>query len=115
MGAPLRGIDIKLGKSPGGNAAGRAITDSAGNFTFGVVPAGSYTITLSISEPIDVAVRGAATGAINRSFNQAADASARVSSAATIDLQSDGKTPLSGSVNRGSGRGLQAQISEIKS
>ncbi len=45
-GAPLKGIDVKLGRNPGGGAAARATTDSNGDVDFGVLPAGSYTITL---------------------------------------------------------------------
>jgi hypothetical protein len=45
-GTPLKGIDVKLGKNPGGNAAARATTDSNGNADFGVVPPGSYSLTI---------------------------------------------------------------------
>jgi hypothetical protein len=45
-GAPIRGVDVKLGSNPGGNAAARATTDSNGNADFGVVPPGSYSLTV---------------------------------------------------------------------
>jgi hypothetical protein len=46
-GAPLKGVDVKLGRSPGGGAAARTITtDANGKVTFGVLPKGLYTITL---------------------------------------------------------------------
>ena len=46
-GAPLKGVDVKLGKNPGGGAAARTFTtDANGKVTFGVLPKGSYTITL---------------------------------------------------------------------
>jgi hypothetical protein len=44
-GAPLKGVDVKLGKNPGGSPAART-TDANGKVTFGVLPKGSYTITL---------------------------------------------------------------------
>jgi len=49
-GTPLKGIDVKLGKNPGGNAAARTTTDSDGNFKFPVLPVGSYSLTLSRSK-----------------------------------------------------------------
>jgi hypothetical protein len=38
MGAPLKGVDVKLGKNPGGNAAARTITDNTGHYTFNNIP-----------------------------------------------------------------------------
>ena len=49
-GAPLKGVDVKLGKNPGGSPAARAATDDKGKFNLGVVPAGSYILTLSFTE-----------------------------------------------------------------
>ncbi len=49
-GAPLKGVDVKLGKNPGGSPAARTTTDGGGNFTFGVVPAGDYILTLEIKK-----------------------------------------------------------------
>src|ERR1700678_3711159 len=42
-GAPLKGIDVKLGKNPGGGCAART-TDSSGKADFGVWPKGNYTL-----------------------------------------------------------------------
>jgi hypothetical protein len=49
-GAPLKGVDVKLGKNPGGSPAARATTNSKGEFSLGVVPAGSYILTLDFPE-----------------------------------------------------------------
>ncbi len=47
-GAPLKGIDVKLGKNPGGGCAARTTSDSAGNYSFGHVNLGSYRIYVDI-------------------------------------------------------------------
>jgi len=44
-GAPLKGIDVKLGKNPGGGCAART-TNDAGKANFGVWPKGNYTLSL---------------------------------------------------------------------
>ena len=49
-GAPLKGVDVKLGKNPGGSPAARTTTDADGNFTFTGVPAGDYILTLEIKK-----------------------------------------------------------------
>jgi hypothetical protein len=45
-GSPLKGIDVKLGKNPGGGCAART-TDAHGNANFGVWPKGEYTLDFS--------------------------------------------------------------------
>lgn len=50
QGAPLKGVDVKLGKNPGGGAAARTTTDEDGNFTFAVVPAGEYILTVELKK-----------------------------------------------------------------
>jgi hypothetical protein len=45
-GSPLKGIDVKLGKNPGGGCAART-TDANGNANFGVWPKGDYTLDFS--------------------------------------------------------------------
>ena len=71
MGAPLKGVDVKLGKSPGGGAAART-TDDRGAFNFGVVPKGTYVLTASlhgspgIALPAQALQRGTAASARRR-------------------------------------------------
>ncbi len=45
-GAPLKGIDVKLGKNPGGGCATRT-TDGSGKANFGTWPKGNYTLSLA--------------------------------------------------------------------
>jgi len=42
-GVPLKGVDVKLGKNPGGGCAART-TDAGGKADFGVWPKGNYTL-----------------------------------------------------------------------
>jgi hypothetical protein len=53
-GAPLKGIDVKLGKNPGGGCAART-TDAGGKADFGVWPKGNYTLEFApvVSSPVD--------------------------------------------------------------
>lgn len=128
-GAPLKGVDVKLGKNPGGSPAARTTTDSKGKFNLGVVPAGSYILTLDFPEepkqqgtgssstkekgPSAVNVKlalitidGAVAGVIVRgwdpkskkSFEPAAQSTAKTMDQEKIILESDGKTALTGIV-----------------
>jgi hypothetical protein len=47
-GSPLKGIDVKLGKNPGGGCAART-TDANGKADFGVWPKGNYTLEFAPS------------------------------------------------------------------
>lgn len=62
-GAPLKGIDVKLGKNPGGGCAART-TDANGQADFGVWPKGDYTLEFtaatqpaSYKDPEDMTTR----------------------------------------------------------
>ncbi len=59
-GAPLKGVDVKLGRNPGGTAAARTTTDEKGAFTFGEVAPGSYTLTFEL--PASTALAGGTAG-----------------------------------------------------
>jgi len=48
FGSPLKGIDVKLGKSPGGGCSARTTADANGNYSFTNVPLGSYNIYVDI-------------------------------------------------------------------
>jgi hypothetical protein len=95
-GAPLKGIDVKLGKNPGGGCAART-TDEGGKANFGVWPKGNYTLSFESSaspnaggqsarstqnavakgatpvpSKLHVAITGAAGGKIERDVDAAA-------------------------------------------
>lgn len=46
-GAPLKGVDVKLGKNPGGSPAART-TDAGGKASFGVLEKGSYYVMVAL-------------------------------------------------------------------
>lgn len=48
MGSPLKGIDVKLGKNPGGGCAARTTADTSGFYQFNNVPNGAYSIYVDI-------------------------------------------------------------------
>jgi len=62
-GSPLKGIDVKLGKNPGGGCAART-TDAGGKADFGVWPKGNYTLSFFKSQTATEASSGKATGRI---------------------------------------------------
>ena len=118
-GAPLKGVDVKLGKNPGGSPAART-TDSKGKFDFGVVPAGSYYLVLDLPEATmkekgpsavnvklaRVSVEGAVGGPIKtgwdfqhkETFALSGQATAKTTGQTKIILESNGHDPLTGIV-----------------
>ena len=116
QGAPLKGVDVKLGKAPGGQIASRTV-DSDGKFDFGVLPAGSYYLTFSPHEklkghtpennsvkPFMVVINGAKGGMIRqawdlkagRVFDPSAKSASKPEGPEQISLESDGVHPLTG-------------------
>ncbi len=53
-GGPLKGVDVKLGKNPGGGIQARTMTDSTGYYEFDSLPIGGYIIYVDIPNlPMD--------------------------------------------------------------
>jgi hypothetical protein len=118
-GAPLKGVDVKLGKNPGGSPAART-TDSKGKFDFGVMPAGSYYLVVELPEATmkekgpsavnvklaRVSVEGAAGGPIKtgwdfqkkQTFALSGQATAKTAGQTKIIVESNGHDPLTGIV-----------------
>jgi hypothetical protein len=69
-GAPLKGVDVKLGKNPGGGCAARSsstctaghneiVTGADGSANFGILPKGRYDVTVSARKfSIEIAGKG---------------------------------------------------------
>ena len=112
-GAPLKGVDVKLGKNPGGGMAARTVTDDKGNFSFGVVPRGSYSVIIKFvikpsssaklaPSPISVVVHGAVGGDATGSVAAARKSGSVIyldrAEAPSVKFESDGVHPITGTV-----------------
>jgi hypothetical protein len=106
-GAPLKGVDVKLGKNPGGGMAARA-TNAEGKADFGVLPAGEYAVTISVpkagTQPPEaqIEVRGPSSGTITKrcdfaqkkAFDANTAATAKAAGESKIVFKSDGVHPI---------------------
>ena len=102
-GAPLKGVDVKLGKNPGGMAASR-MTNSTGKAHFGILPKGSYYLIFSLPKQISetnarqparplhalITVEGPVGGPIQKRIDSDSN-SGRVES---LNIELSGKTEL---------------------
>ena len=103
-GAPLKGVDVKLGKNPGGKAAART-TNAEGKVDFEVLPEGSYYLAIDGANSVhdadaQIEIRGASEGTVKKRWNFAqkkafsVDATAREAGVDRIIFTSDGKHPI---------------------
>lgn len=98
-GAPLKGVDVKLGKNPGGSPVASRVTDAAGNADFGVPPKGDYTLNVAATPGaigLRLVIVGPAAGTLERDI--AAGAAGR---AAPVLFSLSGNAPLKVSVTTG--------------
>jgi hypothetical protein len=77
LGAPLKGVDVKLGKNPGGMYA-RTTTDIDGQFSFGVLPKGSYMLTIGL--------RGVVTPAVAETTAALTDQASKTPAACALEI-----------------------------
>lgn len=94
-GAPLKGVDVKLGKNPGGGCAAK-VSDGGGEVDFGVWPKGSYTVSFDTANAqgakaasLHIEILGAAEGTITHVLP-----ASLVDRLEPITFTSNGKTPL---------------------
>jgi hypothetical protein len=103
-GAPLKGVDVKLGRNPGGTPAART-TNAEGKIDLGVLAAGSYYVIIDTPKSVheaeaDIESRGAAGGTVKKRWNFAQKRAFAVGSATRdagadkIIVTSDGKHPI---------------------
>lgn len=104
-GAPLKGVDVKLGKNPGGGAQARATTDEHGAFTFGVLPRGSYWLSFEMKSgtpPVaEVQVDGQKAEwnlRTGRRIASGTGAAAKAGDTAKLVVTSDGSHPVQGTI-----------------
>jgi hypothetical protein len=74
MGAPLKGIDVKLGRNPGGGCAARTTSNDSGQYVFTHIDTGSYKIYVDIpnygmDSVRNVVVNPADTISINNNYH----------------------------------------------
>ena len=108
-GAPLKGVDVKLGKNPGGSPAART-TNTEGKIDLGVLAEGSYYLIVSppksgnVKDEPDalVEIHGPSGGTVTKRWNHAqqkafdvnAQSSARGAGEDRIVFSADGKHPV---------------------
>lgn len=115
-GAPIRGVDVKLGSNPPGNAGARATkSEENGSFTFSDVAAGSYDLTLTLPEtkqdsssksktvPISISLTGVDGGKMTKDLDfvqEAPNSTARAGKAKfkniVLRIQVSASGPVSG-------------------
>lgn len=96
-GGPLKGIDVKLGKNPGGGIQARTMSDSTGFYVFDSLPVGGYTIYVDIPNlPMDstrsVVISGADSSIQNNYFADSASIYINPDTISSVGIYSSAKS-----------------------
>ena len=96
-GGPLKGIDVKLGKNPGGGIQARTMSDSTGYYVFDSLPVGGYTIYVDIPNlPMDstrsVVISGADSSIQNNYFADSASIYINPDTISSVGIYSSAKS-----------------------
>lgn len=93
LGAPLKGVDIKLGKNPGGSPVARTTSDNNGDYQFNNIPIGNYKIYVNIPNyGMDsvLAISITSTSTVSTNNNYYVDSlMVRVDTASNIGIQTN--------------------------
>ena len=101
-GAPLKGVDVKLGRTPGGRVGART-PGGDGSFDFGILPKGRYVITLggAAGGPAVVNLKGSAEGAVHKAVAITKGSATARQAGGAIEFTADGRHAVHGHVSTG--------------
>jgi hypothetical protein len=104
-GAPLKGVDVKLGRPPGGTPVASRVTDNGGKFDFGVLAKGNYQLTIGLPEgtgagtPVSLVVEGVPTGNITRVLKVGGANAKTAGPTPVMEFTADGVHPIAGRIS----------------
>lgn len=95
-GGPLKGVDVKLGKNPGGGIQARTMSDSTGFYVFDSLPIGGYKIYVDIPNlPMDstreISIAGADSSIQNNYFADSASVYVNPDTISSVGIYSSAK------------------------
>jgi hypothetical protein len=104
-GAPLKGVDVKLGRPPGGTPVASRVTDKSGKFDFGVLAKGNYQLTVGLPEgtgagaPVSLVVEGVPTGNVTRILKIGGATAKSAAPTSVMEFTADGVHPIAGRIS----------------
>jgi hypothetical protein len=104
-GAPLKGVDVKLGRPPGGTPVASRVTDNGGKFDFGVLAKGNYQLTIGLPEgtgagtPVSLVVEGVPTGNVTRVLKVGGANAKTAGPTPVMEFTADGVHPIAGRIS----------------